>query len=96
MGEHYKLNKKEILNLFRILDQNQNGSIDYNELMRFFLTTKSKTERFDLLFVIFTLKLQSMEISIQDYLSLESIDLDSMISIDEFYILSHKMFNIDD
>jgi hypothetical protein len=64
--------------------------------MRFFLTTKTITERYDLLFIIFTLKLQSMEISINDYLMLESIDLNSMISIDEFYLLSHKMFNIDD
>jgi len=64
--------------------------------MRFFLTTKTITERYDLLFIIFTLKLQSMEISINDYLMLESIDINSMISIDEFYLLSHKMFNIDD
>lgn len=66
-----KVPKADQLQFFQAIDLNKNGSIDYDELMLFFLEFKSPSDNYELLFEILTRKLQAIGISIDSYLAME-------------------------
>ncbi|CAD8108807.1 unnamed protein product [Paramecium primaurelia] len=87
------LDRKETLAFFKLMDHQQKGSIDYDEIMSFYYMTMSYGDSFEIVFTILARKLQAMNKSIEKYLKQEQIYAETQLTLDQFNQIAQDLFN---
>ncbi|CAD8122270.1 unnamed protein product [Paramecium sonneborni] len=87
------LDQKETLALFKLMDHQEKGSIDYDEIMSFYYMTMSYGDSFEILFTVLARKLQAMNISIERYLKQEQIYAETQLTFEQFNLIANDLFN---